>query len=117
MTYRIVISFEMYYSYKREATRMSLEQLLHEKRAEIEHIAARHGVIRLRVFGSAARGEATGESDVDFLVQTGPVTSAWFPAGLILDLEALLGRRVDIVTERALRPELRESVFHDARSL
>ena len=96
---------------------MSLEQLLHEKRAEIEQIAAHHGVIRLRIFGSAARGEATAESDVDFLVQTGSVTSAWFPAGLILDLEALLGRRVEIVTERALRPELRESVFHDARSL
>ena len=99
------------------ATCMSLEQVLHEKRAEIEQIAARHGVTRLRVFGSAARGEATAESDVDFLVQTGPVTSAWFPAGLILDLEALLGRRVEIVTERALRPELRESVFHDARPL
>jgi uncharacterized protein len=96
---------------------MSLEQLLHEKRAEIEQIAASHGVTRLRVFGSAARGEATVESDVDFLVQTGPVTSAWFPVGLILDLEALLGRRVEIVTERALRPELRASVLHDARSL
>src|SRR5689334_15292291 len=96
---------------------MSLEQLLHEKRAEIERIAARHGVVRLRVFGSAARGEATAESDLDLLVETGAVTSPWFPAGLIIDLEALLGRRVEIVTERALRPELRESVLHDARPL
>ena len=96
---------------------MSLEQLLHEKRAEIEQIAARHGVVRLRVFGSAARGEATAESDLDFLVETGAITSAWFPAGLILDLEALLGRRVEIVTERALLPELRESVLRDARPL
>jgi uncharacterized protein len=104
-------------NYLCEATLMSFEQLLHEKRAEIEQIAARHGVIRVRVFGSAARGEATVESDLDFLVQTGPVTSPWFPAGLILDLEALLGRRVEIVTEHALRPELRESVLHDARPL
>ena len=96
---------------------MSLEQLLHEKRAEIEQIAARHGVVRLRVFGSVARGEATAESDLDFIVEIGGVTSAWFPAGLILDLEALLGRRVEIVTERALRPELHESGLHDARLL
>jgi predicted nucleotidyltransferase len=96
---------------------MSIEQVLHNKRAEIERIAAQHGVVRVRVFGSAARGEATSASDVDFLVETGPVTSAWFPAGLMLDLEALLGRRVEIVTERALRPELRESVLRDARPL
>ena len=43
---------------------MSLEQLLHEKRAEIEQIAARHGVIRLRVFGSAARGDPIYEAGV-----------------------------------------------------
>jgi predicted nucleotidyltransferase len=96
---------------------MSIEQVLHDKRTEIERIAAQHGVVRVRVFGSAARGEATSASDVDFLVETGPVTSAWFPAGLMLDLEALLGRRVEIVTERALRPELRESVLRDARPL
>jgi uncharacterized protein len=96
---------------------MAIEELLHEKRSEIERIAARHGVIRMRVFGSTARGEATAESDIDFLVDTGPITSPWFPAGLMLDLEALLGRRVEIVTECALRPELRESVLRDARPL
>jgi predicted nucleotidyltransferase len=96
---------------------MSIEQLLQEKRADIERIAAQHGVVRIRVFGSAARGDATADSDIDLLVETGPATSAWFPAGLMLDLEALLGRRVDIVTERALRPELREFVLHDARPL
>lgn len=96
---------------------MSIAQLLHQKRDEIEQIAARHGVIRLRIFGSVARDEVTPRSDIDFLVETGPVTSAWFPAGLMLDLEALLGHPVDIVTERALRPELRETVLRDARPL
>ncbi len=96
---------------------MSIEQVLQEKRAEIESIAARHGVIRLRVFGSVARGETTDQSDIDLLVETGPVTSAWFPAGLMLDLEDLLKRPVDVVTERALRPELREAVLRDARPL
>ena len=96
---------------------MSIEQMVHDKRTDIEQIAARHGVVRMRVFGSVARGEATAQSDIDFLVETGPITSAWFPAGLMLDLEALLGRRVEIVTEQALRPELRETVLRDARPL
>lgn len=96
---------------------MTINQLLHEKRDDIQQIAARHGVVRMCVFGSVARGETTPESDVDLLVDTGPVTSAWFPAGLILDLEALLGRRVDIVTERALRPDLRDYVLREARPL
>ncbi|MBI1929278.1 nucleotidyltransferase family protein [Candidatus Poribacteria bacterium] len=96
---------------------MTINQLLREKRDDIQRIAARHGVVRMRVFGSVARGDATPESDVDLLVETGPVTSAWFPAGLILDLEALLDRRVDIVTERALWPDLRDYVLREARPL
>ena len=95
----------------------TIDQVLHEQRDEIQRIATHHGVVRMRIFGSVARGEATPDSDIDLLVETGPVTSAWFPAGLILDLEALLGRRVEIVTEHALRPDLRESVLRDARPL
>lgn len=96
---------------------MSLEELVRSHRDAIQRIARKHGVLRVRVFGSAARGEATDASDIDLLVESGPETSAWFPAGLILDLESLLGRRVEIVTERALRPELREAVLRDARPL
>lgn len=96
---------------------MSISDLLHDQRDAIEQIAQRHGVVRVQVFGSVARGEATPGSDIDFLVETGPNTSAWFPAGLMLDLQLLLGRRVEIVTERALRPELREAVLRDARPL
>lgn len=94
-----------------------VDSLIHEKRDEIASIAARHGVTRIRVFGSVARGEATDESDVDLLVDVGPTPSPWFPAGLVLDLEALLGRRVEVVTERALNPDLRESVLRDVRPL
>jgi uncharacterized protein len=97
--------------------RMSLAQLLHDKRDEVIRIAAQHGVTRVRVFGSVARDQATATSDIDLLVDIGPQTSPWFPAGLVLDLEGLLGQPVDIVTERAIRPELRESVLRDARPL
>ncbi|MEI8306073.1 MAG: nucleotidyltransferase family protein [Chloroflexales bacterium] len=96
---------------------MTISTVLHEQRETITRIAGRHGVTRLQVFGSVARGEDTPESDIDLLIETGAETSAWFPAGLILDLEQLLGRRVEVVTERALRPELRERVLQEARPL
>lgn len=93
---------------------MPIHQLLHEKREHIRRIAAEHGAYNIRVFGSVARGEDTPESDIDLLIDVGPNTSSWFPAGLILDLEALLGRRVQLVTERALLPELRDQVYREA---
>jgi predicted nucleotidyltransferase len=93
---------------------MTLAQLLHEKREDIQRIAAKHGAYNVRVFGSAARGEERPESDIDLLVDTGSTTSSWFPAGLILELEGLLGRRVEVVTEKALNPYLRDHVLHEA---
>jgi len=89
-------------------------QLVRLKRQEILSIAARHGARNVRVFGSVARGEARPDSDVDFLVDAGPATSSWFPGGLIVDLEALLGKRVEVVTERGLHPLLRDSILKEA---
>jgi hypothetical protein len=93
---------------------MTLEQLLHDKREAIRRIAAAHGAYNIRVFGSVARGEATPQSDLDLLIDVGATTSAWFPAGLLLDLEELLGCHVDVVTERALHPALRDHVLREA---
>ena len=95
-------------------TPTDIGQLLREKRDEIRRIASQHGAHNVRVFGSAARGEARPESDVDFLVDTGPTTSPWFPAGLVLDLEGLLGRRVEIVTEKGLNIYIRDHVLREA---
>jgi predicted nucleotidyltransferase len=89
-------------------------ELVRAKREEIRKIAAKHGARNIRVFGSVARGSARPSSDVDFLVDTEPVTSSWFPAGLVLDLESLLGRRVDVVTERGLNPLIRDEVLQEA---
>jgi len=89
-------------------------QLVRAKREEIQRIAAKHGARNVRVFGSVARGDARPESDVDFLIEAGPVTSSWFPAGLILDLEELLGRHVEVVTEQGLDPLLRDRVLREA---
>ena len=93
---------------------MGIRQILQAKRDEIIDIAARHGAHNLRLFGSVARGQDTADSDIDLLVATGPTTSSWFPAGLILDLERILGRRVEIVTEKGLNPHLREKVLGEA---
>ena len=71
----------------------------------------------MRIFGSAARAQAKRASDIDFLVETTPNTSAWFPVGLILDLENLLGCKVDIVTERALHWYIRDKVLQEALPL
>ena len=89
-------------------------ELLQDRKDDIRQITAKHGAYNVRVFGSVVRGEAGPESDIDLLIEKGPTTSSWFPAGLVLDLEELLGRRVEIVTEKALNPYLRERVLGEA---
>jgi predicted nucleotidyltransferase len=65
-------------------------------------------------FGSMARGDAGPQSDIDLLVEVGPNPSPWFPGGLIAGLEGLLGRRVQVVTERGLDDLLRDRVLEEA---
>lgn len=91
-----------------------LGKLIKEKREEILCLAAKHGAYNVRVFGSAARGEAGPASDVDLLVSVGPERTPFFPGGLLADLEELLGCKVDIVTEKALHWYIREQVLKEA---
>ncbi len=93
---------------------MTLGELLSQKREEVLRIAAKHGAYNVRVFGLVARGEAGPNSDIDLLIEKGPTTSSWFPAGLVLELEELLGHRVEVVIERALNPYLRDHVLREA---
>ena len=89
-------------------------ELVRAKREQILHAARRHGVTRVRVFGSTARGDAGPESDVDFLVDVGSEPTPWFPGGLVAELEELLGRPVQVVTERGLDGLLRDRVLQEA---
>ena len=96
---------------------MSIDPLLEAKREEILRIAARHGAYNIRVFGSRARGQAPPNSDLDLLVEVKPNHSAWFPAGLVADLEELLGCKVDVVTTHALHWYIREETIQEAQPL
>jgi uncharacterized protein len=93
---------------------MVIEKLLQTKREEILEIAERHGASNVRVFGSVARGEATAESDIDFLVELEKGRSLLDHAALVIDLEESLGRRVDVATDRGLKPRFREHILREA---
>jgi uncharacterized protein len=93
---------------------MTLQELRTQKGAAIRTIAARHGVSRIRVFGSFARGNATDTSDLDLLIESGETRTPFFPGGFIVDLEEELGRRVDVTTEASLHPLIREQVLQEA---
>ncbi|OGL58543.1 MAG: nucleotidyltransferase [Candidatus Tectomicrobia bacterium RIFCSPLOWO2_02_FULL_70_19] len=96
---------------------MDAAQLLRSKREEILLTAARHGARNVRVFGSAARGEADEASDLDFLVEMEPGRSLLDLGGLLMDLRELLGREVDVITDRGLKPRIRERVLREAVAL
>lgn len=85
-----------------------------EKRQEILRISAKHGATNVRIFGSVARGDAGPDSDLDLLVDVGPNPSPFFPGGLLTDLEALLGKKVDIVTPGGLHWYIRDRVLQEA---
>jgi len=96
---------------------MGIEEIIREKRNEILRIASRHGATNIRVFGSVARGDAGPESDVDFLVKLEPGVTLLKTAALVRELETLLGRQVDVVSERGLRQRVRENLLQEAQPL
>lgn len=93
---------------------MPLNELLHEKRENILRVASKRGASNVRVFGSVARGEADSKSDIDLLVDLEPGRSLFDLGGLLMDLQELLGQKVDLVTERGLRERIRERVLKEA---
>ena len=93
---------------------MTLQELRDRRREEIMRVAAQRGARNVRVFGSVARGDNDEKSDVDFLVEMEPGRTLFDLSGLLLDLESLLHVSVDVVTERGLRPRVRERVLAEA---
>jgi predicted nucleotidyltransferase len=95
----------------------AIETLLHSKREDILRVAAWHGASNVRVFGSVARGEADEDSDVDFLVDMDAERTLMDRGLLLLDPRDLLGRPVDVVTEKSLYWLLRPQVLKEANPL
>jgi hypothetical protein len=93
---------------------MDIRELLQSNRNEILRIASAHGARNMRVFGSVARGESRGDSDVDFLVEFEPGTSLLQHAAMIAELEDLLGISVDVAPEKTLKERVRDRVLREA---
>ena len=84
------------------------------RRVAILRIASSYGARNVRVIGSVARGEAREDSDLDLLVELEPGRTLFDLGGLLHDVQNELGLRVDVATERTLRPELRAGVLAEA---
>jgi predicted nucleotidyltransferase len=90
---------------------------LYAVRGQILAAASRRGLREVRVFGSVARGEAIETSDVDLLVAPGPDTTLFDLSGFALEIEAIVGRHVDVATPRGLKARIRDRVLAEAVAL
>lgn len=89
-------------------------EILKQKRAEVLKIAVKYKVKNLRIFGSVARGEDDAESDIDLLASFPEGFTLFDHAGLMLELEDLLGCKVDIISETGIRERIRDRVLDEA---
>jgi predicted nucleotidyltransferase len=97
-----------------EKADMNIPGLIQQKRRQVLEIAQRHGARNVRLFGSVARGETTETSDLDLLIEMEPGRTLLDIVAVKQDLEELLGCKVDVVTEAAISPYLRDKVLQEA---
>ncbi len=90
---------------------MRIDEILVNKRKEILDIAVKNGAYNVRIFGSVARGQSEPDSDVDFLVEMEENRSLLDLGGLLMDLQ---DRKFDVVTDKGLRPRIRDRVLREA---
>jgi predicted nucleotidyltransferase len=95
----------------------TIRETIREKREAILSAAEKHKATQVRLIGSVARGEARSDSDIDLLVTWADGASLLDQAGLTLELESMLGRKVDIASDGWVKPSIRESVYRDAVAL
>ncbi len=96
---------------------ITLEDLRTKYKPQIMAIAKKHGITDIRIYGSVARGEATEESDVDFLVRREKDGDAWGIGGFYYDMEQLLGCKIDVATDGGISKYIRDSVINEAKPL
>jgi predicted nucleotidyltransferase len=93
---------------------VSVHERLRERRAQVLQAAGRHGARNVRIIGSVARGEAGPDSDLDLLVDLETGRSLLDHAALMIELERILGCKVDVAVEQGLRPPVRDRVLREA---
>jgi uncharacterized protein len=91
-----------------------LDSAITDNRTNILHLARKHGIHNVRVFGSMANGSATLSSDVDLLVDLEEGYDLFDLGACLMDLQDLLHRKIDMVTKDALNPRIREKVLKEA---
>ena len=96
---------------------MGIQELIGEQKEQILTAAAKHGAYNVRVFGSVAQGTADESSDIDFLVELQEGRSLFDLGGLLMDLQNLLHRDVDVLTEKGLHWYIRDKVLKEAKPL
>lgn len=94
-----------------------MNSIISVHRQEILNLATQRGVKNVRVFGSMSRDDAGPDSDVDLLVELEEGRSGLALGGFLMDVSDLLGREVDVVTEKALHPKIRLKVMREAQRL
>ena len=93
---------------------MKLNERIQGHRKEILSFAQKYGARNVRIFGSVARGDAREDSDIDVLVDLESGRSLLDLGGFLMDLQNLLGCRVDVVTAKGLRDRIRSRVLKEA---
>lgn len=84
------------------------------RRGDIMTVAQQNGAHDLRIFGSVARGQANESSDLDILVRFDPERTLFDHGELVMDLQDLLGVKVDVLDEDGLRPRFRHHIMKEA---
>ena len=96
---------------------MGIAEIIRDQKEQILALAAKHGASNIRVFGSVANGTADQDSDIDFLVDLEKDRSLFDLGGLLMDLQKLLNRNVDIVTENGLHWYIKDRILSEAKPI
>lgn len=110
-------TFAPYFTWRQSVADSTIRDDIRAKRETILRVAEKHGATQVRLIGSVARGEARPDSDIDLLVTWSGSSSLLDQAALMLELESLLGRKVDIASDGWVKPSIRDSVYRDAIAL
>ena len=95
----------------------AMNKLITDNQIAIKNLAKQHGVKTICLFGSMAKGDVSDNSDVDFLVELEQGRDLFDLGELLMDLQVLLQRKVDLVTKTSLHPRLHSQVLNEALPL